>query len=246
MISRVELLAALNDFRTEENADRVEQYITVINGLDDKALEDKLKELKIRSVRDVKKFVTKNISREQQSNFINLNDLVSYGVKDDTIHIHVVPPDVHSMMNRKGMRTAEYKLIDALEQIQTMLKTDKRFKRIKQVYAVSPIVAGPVAGIFNNLSFDVKSMLFEEAKKDKELSRFYKRFEGSRNGKDPKYFGSATLPKQVIFSKEWDALKAERKQALTDALQNNKQQTFASTLENGVNTEITAEEIKLV
>ena len=176
MLSREVVINTLNELRSQNNSRIIQKYIERINCMDDVSLEKTLSDMKLKSPRDIKRLVKKETFRTRHSRFTELNDLISYGIDRHTIHIHVIPNDVHSMMNTRGVSEAELKIINALEQIRGMLQTDVRYKSIKKVYAGSPIMAGIVAKTFNNLGFDVRTLKFEEAKKDGDLRGLYKKF----------------------------------------------------------------------
>ena len=172
---------------------------------------------------------------QSRHKFTKLNDMVSFGVNGRTIHIHVVPKDLHDVLNREGLRQGELELIDALEKIKDMLKTDKRYKHINKVFAVSSIIRKPISRLFTNLDFDVKTLKTEDAKNDVELKNFYSMF------KDGKYIGRAQLSREKLFSDEWSKLAEERK----ETLKGKEKDRFSTSLENQVNVEPTVEELNI-
>lgn len=243
MISRQELLATLEELKTDKNYYEIQRYINSISSLDDDALVKKLEELGVTNKKQIKKFVKKDLkqakNKDKKQKFKELNELVSYGVNGRAIVIHLVPKDIHSMLNSKGLKKGELALVDALEKIQRLIKEDKRFKKIEQVYAVSGIITRPITRIFDNLDFDVKVLPKEETKKDEELSKFYFLVEGKDEFKN---LGRAQLSREKLFSPEWNELKAARKQGLEKAFD----KEFIQSLQNGVknDTEIKSDDFK--
>lgn len=216
MISKEQVIEEIQKLANEENNDLVNNLLDKVKNMDEQELEKVLSEKKIRSLRQVKSFTKKKIKEEKQraGKFIKLNDLVSHGINGKTVHIHVVPEDARFLLTREGKKQAELALIDATEKIKQLIKTDKKYAKIKNVYAVSNIVHGIVARWFKNIGYDVKTLPVEEAKKDKELKNFYDRF---KNGKK---LGRANLDRKTLMSDEWEKLKNERKEAIENPQKN--------------------------
>lgn len=208
MLTKNEAISILNSMISEENGKKIEKYINIISSLDDNGWEKISKEKSIYTASDVAKIVNKDMEKSHE--FTDLNDLVSYGRNDNTIHIHVVPSDVRTLLSREGLRFSELQLIDAMEKIQTMVKENSEYKDILKIYAVSGIMKGPISKMFKNLGFDVKTMSIQTAKDDDELGKFYDIF------KDKKDLGRAVLSKEVLLSDEWNELKDKRKYVLSN------------------------------
>ena len=216
MLTREEIITILMELRNERNSVFVQKCIDKIGEMDDVSLVQFLNKLKITKPKHIKRFVDKNVS---SSRFTALNDFISYGSSWGSIHIHLIPSDVHGMRNTRGVTEAELKVIDALELLRTKIQSEGKHKKTSEVVAISPIVAGMVAKIFKNLGFDVKTMAFEEAKRDKELAYFYKRFKRKSKGKKYKYLGKAKIPAEVLVSDEWEQQISLRKKELLEKLE---------------------------
>lgn len=201
MISKDEVLNYLLNNRESEN--NVAKYIELLNNMSQDEWIDFVDKHSIKNLNDMQNEINKRVEPVSQK-FTNLNDLVSFGRNDNTIHIHLVPTDAHFLLNRKGLKDAEMSLVDALEKIQDMLQDDE-YKDIKDVYAVSGIIKRPIDRIFTKLGFDVKTMKIEDARTDEELSIFYEMF------KDKKDLGRAKILREKLLSKEWNDLKNEIK-----------------------------------
>lgn len=230
MLSRIEIVGILNNMTTEKNKGIIEELLGKLERTSDEDLEKLLTERKIKSARDVKRMVKeteKRPRRMQKHKFESLNDVVSFGTTDSTIHIHLIPKDAHYMLTREGMKEAELALIDALEKIKRKLGKEKKYKRIQQVYAVSPIMTGIVSRWFKDLGFDVKTLPMEQAKGDEELSKFAGIFEGAKK------LGRANLTKEQLMTEEWE----ERKEAVKTKLLTPKDRGIIDTLQTMTNTD---------
>ncbi|MBR6614012.1 MAG: hypothetical protein IKK84_04520 [Clostridia bacterium] len=229
MLSRAEIVEILTNITTEDNKERIEELIGKIDKVSDEELEKILKERKIKSARDVRKVVEgkEKKPRMARHKFENLNDVVSFGITDETLHIHLIPKDASHMLTREGRKEAQIALIDAMEKIKAKLAGDKKYARIKHVYAVSPIMTGIVSRWFKELGFDVKTLPMEQAKEDKELSKFTGRFDGAQK------LGRANLPKDELMTEEWEHRKDEVKSKLSPS----KEGGIIETLQTMTNTD---------
>ena len=229
MLSRTEIVEILNNMTTEKNKGRIEELLGKLERTSDEDLEKLLTERKVKSARDVKKMVkeTKKKIRRIKGKFKNLNDIVSFGATDSTIHIHLIPKDAHDLLTREGMKKAELALIDALEKIKGKLGKEKKYKKIQQVYAVSPIMTGIVSRWFKDLGFDVKTLPMEQAKEDEELYKFAGRFEGAKK------LGRANLTKEQLMSEEWE----ERKETVKTKLLTPRDKGIVENLQTMTNTD---------
>ena len=234
MISRRELLDILEDMKDEKNNAVISEYVDLVSFLDDKSLEQILRQRGIETKDDAMEFIKTKTTRELHK-FKPLNELISFGTNGRTLHIHVIPTSFQHMLSPRGIRKAELQLIDALEKIREILSTDENYKHINNVFAVSNLITRPITGIFEKLGFDVKSMLTVQAPNDPELSKFYEMF---KNGKK---LGRATISKEKMLSEEWDKCITARKEELQKKLGNG----FLESIEAQVNTEVSEEEINL-
>lgn len=202
MISKDETLEYLLELK--EKDENIGKYINILKNMSQDEWIEFTNKHSIENLGDVKKQIKimENVSRQK---FSNLNHLISFGTNNHTMHIHLVPTDAHFLLNRQGLNSAEFSLIDALEKIQDMMENNEEYKDINQVYAVSGLIKRPIDKIFVKLGFDVKTMKIEDAKNDEELSKFYERF------KDKNKLGRAVISKEKLLSKEWNNKKNEIK-----------------------------------
>ena len=85
-------------------------------------------------------FLKRISNHSTKNNFVPLNDTFSYGRTGSTIHMHLVPDDLHDTM--QSMKEDEFnkyissKLEDFLTKLQGIVKSDNT---IDNIFAVSPI-----------------------------------------------------------------------------------------------------------
>ena len=137
-MSRTVVLKILNSMRTEENSEKIDNAINKLKSLSDETIEkicdgkseDEIKQILEKRLFDIKK-------KEQR---IDLNDMFYYGRDENTVHIHLVLPDLHDMKDKLGIQGFEKymkdKLEDALAMLQDVFKKDET---MEEVFAVSPI-----------------------------------------------------------------------------------------------------------
>jgi len=203
-IKKEDAIKILISLRNEQNQTKIDKYIEKVSCMDELSWEKFIEESSINTIEDLIKKARE--LTEENDEMIELNDLVKYGFKRTTIHIHVVPSDVHNMLSREGLKIAKQKLIDALEKIQQLLKENEKLKDVENVYAVSSILRKPIINIFEDLNYEIKVLKGEEAKKDEELRFFYETmFKGS------KMLGRASISKEKLFSEKWNELKNSQK-----------------------------------
>ena len=210
MIEKIDAIIVLKSLINEENKDKINIYIDRVEKMEKEEWQSFLKEKSIETVSNLSKLINDMINNRRETKFQPLNDMVSYGTSGDTVHIHLIPSDVRNLLNKQGLNKAETYVIDALEKIQEMLKSNEDLSNVKSVYAVSGILRGSIIKIFENIGFDIKEMNIDEAKNDKELGVFYEIF------KDNKKLGRAKISRNELLSKEWLELKDERKKELRE------------------------------
>jgi len=147
-----------------------------------------------------------NVSHHHK--FIDLNNVVSYWISRNTLHIHLIPRDISDILkNPEELKKCELAFIDALDKIKKIMKKNKS---IKLVYAVSPLVRKntTIGDLFERYRFDVKSMPRDEAVKDEELSYFVNNiFTDAKNKRHTTKIWRAALPRDKFFSDEWEDMK---------------------------------------
>lgn len=213
MIKREDAISVLQGLLTPSNEKKIRIYIEKITRMTDKQWQQFLNEKSINSIEDIEKIVNELLARRNDDEKIKLNDLISYGISGNTLHIHVVPSDLHHMLSARGMKEGKQYLIEALEQIKQIMQSEGH-TNIEKVFAVSPIMRRPITDIFEELGFSTRTINMEKAKDDEELQYFYEMFKGKG-----KKLGRAILTREQIFSDEWEQLKNSQKKSKGDESQ---------------------------
>lgn len=228
---------------SSEETKIIEQYISGIDNMSEEKFEEFLKQNNVLTQDDVVSFVQKSVDKQIQNRpenkFKKLNETIGYGLSDDTLHIHVMPAELKDALSKDGRKRIGLELIDALEKIQNLIKDDENYKDVKQVYAVSSILRGPILEMFKDLDFDTRCIPIKEAQTDDEFAKFYDKF------KDGKYLGSAKVLKEKILSEDWiknkDNVKTRLKHELgiEDNVKEESKNSFKDGLKQMVNDEET-------
>ena len=207
-----QILNTLIEYKNQidfEQRDKIDEIIEKIKSLNNDELKQILSSKNIYNIQDFQKFIS-NLNRNE-TEFKPLNNLIYYGISNDTINIHLIPKDARNLMNRKGLIQSEIELVDAIEKIRDIIQLPEN-ANIKQIYAVSGLIKGNISKMFENIQFDVKTMKLEKAINDEELSHFAERF------KDKKDLGRAVLPKEKLISDEHIKICKEHKIELSNKL----------------------------
>lgn len=209
-MNKTDAVRILESMKDEQNANGINTCIGRINAMNDEEWTKFVKVNDINSEEVLRAQAKSAINKKEQKayEFKSLNDLISYGINDNTLHIHLIPKDAHGFLNRQGLIHAEQGLIDALEKIREMLKNNENLQNIDNVCAVSGMIHGITARMFSGLGFNVNVIGMEQAKDRPELRKFYEMF------KDSSRLGIANISRQAILSEEWEKLKETRKDEL--------------------------------
>ena len=132
------IVEILNSIKTEENKEKIENALKKLDSLSDESIE---KICAGKSEEDIKQILEKrlvDIKKKEQRN--DLNDMFYYGRDGNTVHIHLVEPDLHDIKDKLGaegfFKYMKDKLEDALFSLQDVFKQDET---MEEVFAVSPI-----------------------------------------------------------------------------------------------------------
>lgn len=207
MIKREEVISILENLKDNSNTKKVEGYMLKVQQMNDIQWQEFLQSKSIQTIEDIEKIANGLLEREEQSKFTELNEMISYGWSDDSIHIHVVPNDLHNMLNKEGIKQGEQFLIDALEKIQELLKTEQ-FSNIKTVCAISTILRGPIKDIFSKLGFETAVYSMKDLESNEQYKKFYEMFKDKG-----KKLGIASISRDKLFATEWNELKNSRKKS---------------------------------
>ena len=210
MIKKEDAIIVLEGLMNNDNESKVKIYLEKIRQMTDEQWQQFLNSKSIDSIEEIERIANELLARRADQEIKPLNDLISYGISGNTIHIHVVPDDLHSMLSSKGMQEGTRYLIDALEQIKQLIQSEE-YGYIENVFAVSPIMRRPITDIFERLGFATKTKKMEEVPNDEDLKYFYEMFKGKG-----KKLGRAILTREQLLSEEWEQLKNSKKAKLGD------------------------------
>lgn len=199
MINKEDILTILKNIKDENNSKKVDSYISRINEMSDMEWNWFVEFSKSNSTDDFVNFFNNNREIHELQWRTNLNDIVSFGKYKNTLHIHLVPRDLHTMLNKKGFNLGTLALIDALEKIKKLIISDEKFSDVEEIIAFSKLIRKPISVIFEKVGFDTRTMTTAEAKEDSELKKYYNKFV-----EEEKKVGIAKISKERLFSKEWE------------------------------------------
>jgi len=199
MINKEDILTILKNIKDENNSKKVDSYIFRINEMSDMEWNWFVEFSKSNSTDDFVNFFNNNREIHELQWRTNLNDIVSFGKYKNTLHIHLVPRDLHTMLNKKGFNLGTLALIDALEKIKKLIISDEKFSDVEEIIAFSKLIRKPISVIFEKVGFDTRTMTTAEAKEDYELKKYYNKFV-----EEEKKVGIAKISKERLFSEEWE------------------------------------------
>lgn len=82
--------------------------------------------------------------RNNQIGFIPINDVFSYGIENQTVHIHI-PYRIDKKIKEKGLKyTIEYINENLFDALQKLLEVSKKNTEIRKIFAVSPLLSQPI------------------------------------------------------------------------------------------------------
>lgn len=172
---------------------------------------------------NINEFLADKILAEK-TRFNPLNDLISYGISGNTIHIHVIPKDAKEFFNHDGLSKANLDIIDALDKIKTMLKNDE-IKNINNIFAVSPILKiRKLQEMFRNLNFAVSETTNKY---------FLDKFPAAKS------VYQAILTRDMIFTEEWEQNKEKIYEQLKGetSIEKTEDNDFINKLKSSVNVD---------
>lgn len=207
-MDKTRIVEILNSMKTEDNIEKIENAINKVNKLTD----DNIKKICAgKSEEEVKQIIENRLlSNKKKEQRIGLNDMFYYGRNGNTVHIHLVLPDLHDMKNKLGTQDFEkymkYKLEDALSSLQNVFKKDET---MEEVFAVSPIFYHESSrkmhedlgfekvqeclpntnmerfiDMFNKDGSKNKKVFYTRIKREDFLARTYNRYSGAREDND--------------------------------------------------------------
>lgn len=222
LLNKADIKRILMSIRNSENENNVNNILGKIDIIPDEKLS-----LMIKQVGDneesIKKFFEDKFETQKnntQDNHILVNEMISYGISDNCIHLHM-PVDLHEMISKIGMRktfdTVKLQMLDAIEKIRQM-KNDGfyKFQDKNNIYMISPLLIGHEMQFFNDLDFETNSY----KRKDLNNDDFVKENPDAKLAKKifgtDKNIGTAKISMSIINSKEWQEKRKQKIKEFTN------------------------------
>lgn len=195
----------LSSLKNEENSEIIESYLNRFSRLDKSTFEEKIKKIG-NTKEEIEANIEEVLKQKLERRFIPVNSLISYGITDDALHIHLIPESITYMFNKEARKKANIEVVDALMQIREKLKLDDRFSNIKVVEGISPILKSKkIQEIFTQLGFE------SEEEQRKELTDKFK---------DSKKVIRVSISTEKLCSDEWLKLAKKKKEELDNTDRN--------------------------
>ena len=160
-MEKTTIIKHLTDMLTPDNELIIKELLDSIEKISEEDLNLRLEKLNINE-ENLEDYVNNLIEERKKSEeihekFINVNDMFSYGRIENTIHMHIIPKDLHDLKNELGDEKfySFYKaqLEDFLLKLQSIFISDPTMEKL---FAVSPI-------FFNqNISLAHESLGFDK------------------------------------------------------------------------------------
>jgi len=211
----------LMSMRTPENEAKVNYLLGQIDMMQESEIQQKLEAIG-NTEESIRGFLTKKLSENVQDNQkFPINDMFTYGVSSNYIHLHL-PADLHESIKKEGptrtMARVNLYLLDAIDRIKK-LKDEGFYKFLDKdgIYMISPALIGPEIRFLKKLDFITqrykKSQLSDDAYVgcNPEAMLAVNIF-----GKDSNV-GTASIDFGTINSPEWQ----EKKKQVTKELESN-------------------------
>ena len=199
----------LISMRTTENKDQVDNLLGKIDVLPEEKLQAMVIEIgdNEESIRKYLEGKLCKIHNNGQDEHTPINDMFTYGISDDCIHLHM-PVDLRTIIPEKGRKktvdTVKLYLLDALERIRRLQNEGYyKFDGKDSIYMISPILVGREMKFFDELDFETHSY----KKKELQSEEFVKSHQEAQLavyifGKE-RNVGTAKISLDVINSQQW-------------------------------------------
>lgn len=208
-MNKKEVKNILISMRTLDN-EAVVNYLLGEIDMRDEAVIEQITANMGNSEENVRDFLAKKIERrhsEQNNEKYPINDLFTYGISGNCIHLHL-PIDLHESIAKNGrnktMDLVNLQLLDAIDKIKALKDSDLyRFKDKDSLYMISPALIKKEMIFLEELDFTTH--LYSKKKLSDE--KFVQETPEAQLavhifGKD-KNVGTASIGFDVIDSKEW-------------------------------------------
>lgn len=204
----------LMSMRTPENEIVVNNLLGKIDMMDEQAILEASKKVGD-TEESIRSFFEQKLSeRKEQQGHIPINDIFTYGITDNCIHLHL-PGDLHQMIATKGFRktldTVNLQLLDAIDKIRALRNGGfYRFQGKDSIYMISPILLKRELKFLEDMDFTTQTYSKKELNDDKFVSEHPEaNLATNIFGKD-KSVGTASITFDIMETKEWQERKEQK------------------------------------
>lgn len=215
-MTKEQIKSILISLRTKENEKIVNNILGRIDIMENEEFANIIQKVG-NNYKDIETLLKKKI-QEKQGNLKNdktpINDIFTYGISDDCIHLHV-PVDLRSMLIKNGiLRTVDIinlYLLDAIDKI-NKLRNDGfyKFQDKNKIYMISPILVEREMQFLQSIGFQTKLYSKRELKDNKFVENSKEaKLAVSTFGTD-KNVGTASINFETINSKYYKNRRKEK------------------------------------
>lgn len=212
----------LMSMRNSDNERIVNFFLGQIDLMDEKTIATELQKIG-NDEASVRSFFENQIAKkqtEQSDEKFPINDMFTYGISGDCIHLHL-PGDLHKMMAEKGlsgtMDTANVYLLDAIDRLKQLKDSGyHKFQETDTIYMISPILIGREMKFLKGMDFETHTYSKRELR-DPEFILEHREAMLATNifGKD-RNVGAASIKFDTIATPEWQAKKKQKIQEFAE------------------------------
>ena len=220
-MKKSEVKNILFSMRTADNEEMINNLLGKIDLLSEEKFQIILTQIGDNE-ENVRKFLQEkiNLKHEQHEPHTPINNMFSYGISGNTIHLHM-PVDLHEMFAKIGIsktiNTVNLYLLDAVERIRQM-QADGFYKFIdkKNIYMISPILNKRELEFLNTLDFKTQILKKKELQDKKFVSEHSEAQLAIKIFGNNKDVGTAIIGLDIINSKEWEEKKSKQIQIFNE------------------------------
>ena len=207
--------------RTHDNESKINNLLGKVDLLSEEELQTKLREVGDNE-EAVKSFFEKRLKEQQHnqgSEHYPLNEMFTYGITNDCVHLHL-PGDLHGLIAkyksvRKAIDTVNLSLLDAIDRIKELKDNGfYRFQDKDSIYMISPILIKRELHFLEEMDFETHTYTDEEVEdedflKEHPEAQLFAHIFGKGGG-------TALISFDTINSKEWQEKKKQKIQEIND------------------------------
>lgn len=212
-MDKKQVKSILMSMRTSENEEKVNYLLGKIDMMEESAVQQILETLG-NTEESVREFLSKKIDENTQDDKkYPINDMFTYGLSSNCIHLHL-PTDLHESLMKEGpskaMARVNLYLLDAIDRIKRLKEEGfYKFQNKNSIYMISPALIRPEIKFLRGLNFTTqmykKADLSDDAIVEHNLEAM---LAVHIFGKDSNV-GTASIDFDTINSPEWQAKKRQ-------------------------------------